>query len=438
MIRSLLSPLAVATVILAGCRAGSLLDAPVPAGVVDPSTLNTLQGAEALRSGTIETFASAYTGNFELIQWSGVLSDEMHDGYPGVTTEGVDARTINPANAEPDAAYTRLQKARQEAAEAVRRLEPFGSQAAPGDVSEMWSLEGYTVVLLAEHWCAGVPLSDVSETGAITYGTSLTTDSLFAFAIALFDSARAKAAGSTSALALAEVGAARALVDRGRYAAAAAAAPDVPASFTYRVQLDPASYSVYQDMATAGGYLTVADHKGGNGLDFISAKDPRMPIDTNGKTYLGAPHYYALKFPLNTASGDPVPLASGTEASLIRAEVLLPINGGSGSAWLDTLQALRAAAGDAETIVDPGTPSGQLDVLMRERAFWMYGTAHRVGDLRRLIRQYGRAQNTVFPTGPFVNGTQTYYTTYGTDVNFPLLNAELGNPNFHGCLNNGA
>jgi len=43
----------------------------------------------------------------------------------------------------------------------------------------------------------------------------------------------------------------------------------------------------------------------------------------------------------------------------------------------------------------------QIDVMFRERAFWLYGTGTRLGDLRRLIRQYNRDQSIVFPIGPY-------------------------------------
>jgi hypothetical protein len=35
---------------------------------------------------------------------------------------------------------------------------------------------------------------------------------------------------------------------------------------------------------------------------------------------------------------------------------------------------------------------------------WMYLTIHRWGDMRRLIRQYGRTQDKVFPTGTYFKG----------------------------------
>jgi hypothetical protein len=47
-----------------------------------------------------------------------------------------------------------------------------------------------------------------------------------------------------------------------------------------------------------------------------------------------------------------------------------------------------------------------------------------VGDLRRLVRQYNRPANTVFPTGAWHKAG-----AYGTDVNYPVPLAESNNPN---------
>jgi hypothetical protein len=55
----------------------------------------------------------------------------------------------------------------------------------------------------------------------------------------------------------------------------------------------------------------------------------------------------------------------------------------------------------------------------------MYLTAHRVGDLRRLIRQYNRGAESVFPTGAYFKGGP-----YGADVSVPVPQAEQNNPNF--------
>ena len=133
-----------------------------------------------------------------------------------------------------------------------------------------------------------------------------------------------------------------------------------------------------------------------------------------------------------------IPLASGVEARLIVAEYLL--RSGS-SAWLDSLNVLRANVSTLVPILhpqvqqqfsytlapltDPGTADARLDLLMRERALWLYMTGHRLGDLRRMVRDYGRAQNTVFPSGLYYRGG-----SYGNDVNFSVRFEEQNNPNY--------
>ena len=68
--------------------------------------------------------------------------------------------------------------------------------------------------------------------------------------------------------------------------------------------------------------------------------------------------------------------------------------------------------------------------MFRERGFWLFGTGHRHGDLRRLVRQYGLATEAVFPTGLYEGGP----STYGTAVVFIPGNGESSNPNYKGCI----
>jgi hypothetical protein len=63
----------------------------------------------------------------------------------------------------------------------------------------------------------------------------------------------------------------------------------------------------------------------------------------------------------------------------------------------------------------------------------MYLTGHRLGDLRRLVRQYARPVNAVYPIGISIQNTP-----YGPDVNIAISEDEANNPNFHGCLNRNA
>ena len=79
-------------------------------------------------------------------------------------------------------------------------------------------------------------------------------------------------------------------------------------------------------------------------------------------------------------------------------------------------------------LADPGTPESRISLHFRERGFWLYLTAHRLGDFRRLIRQYGRNAEAVFPTGAYFKGG-----AYGTDVVLPPNNTETNNPNWKNC-----
>ena len=54
--------------------------------------------------------------------------------------------------------------------------------------------------------------------------------------------------------------------------------------------------------------------------------------------------------------------------------------------------------------------------------------------MRRLIRQYGRTPDAVFPSGDYLKGG-----AYGADVNLPIPRSEdSNNPNSNGCLNRDA
>jgi hypothetical protein len=75
------------------------------------------------------------------------------------------------------------------------------------------------------------------------------------------------------------------------------------------------------------------------------------------------------------------------------------------------------------------------DVMFRERAFWLYGTGHRFGDMRRLVRQYTRPHQVVFPIG-YRSFPRLQSFLYSEWPNLALPQEEKqGNPLFRGCLN---
>jgi hypothetical protein len=88
----------------------------------------------------------------------------------------------------------------------------------------------------------------------------------------------------------------------------------------------------------------------------------------------------------------------------------------------------------ALTVVALGaTPQTRQNLLFSERAYDLFLTSHRLGDLRRLIRLYSRGAETVFPTGNYIQGS-----VYSTDVNLPVPFEETNNPSFTGCLDRSA
>jgi hypothetical protein len=174
------------------------------------------------------------------------------------------------------------------------------------------------------------------------------------------------------------------------------------------------------------GY-SVADRDGGNGLDFVSASDPRVQTTE----YDTAPDGVTGLFLADKYSGfdAPIVLASGVEARLIEAEAALQAGDG---AWLTIINDLRATqiAPPLPALSDPGTPEARVDLLFRERAFWLFGTGQRLADLRRLIRQYGRAPEVEFPTGTHVIGLP--YGT-ATSIPFPAVLETPFSPEVTGC-----
>src|SRR5262249_12662062 len=116
-----------------------------------------------------------------------------------------------------------------------------------------------------------------------------------------------------------------------------------------------------------------------------------------------------------------VHVADGIDARLIEAEAAL--KAGNAAGMLSILNALRAAPQQLTApappntgvttpvmaaLTLPSTADAQVNLLFREKAFWTFSRGQRLGDLRRLIRDYGRAadgSNTGgYPVGPHYKG----------------------------------
>jgi hypothetical protein len=109
-------------------------------------------------------------------------------------------------------------------------------------------------------------------------------------------------------------------------------------------------------------------------------------------------------------------------------------------AGLNSLRTTGAPIGGTNTnnitvpALTTGAPTSQdaaIDLLYKERAYWLWLTGNRLGDLRRLVRIYKRGVEAVFPTGALTSPLEGTYGT-GTTVTVPF--SERNNPNFTGCI----
>ncbi|HUQ81419.1 MAG TPA: RagB/SusD family nutrient uptake outer membrane protein [Gemmatimonadaceae bacterium] len=408
--------------------------------VVSPVQLNDKSALPTLRNGVLSTFQLAYSGGADLSNgghegqatMSGLLADEFLNAESFPDRISVDMRDIIPSNLSLVALFLDLSRARATADFASSQYNRLDAGAA--GQSEVLSIAGFSYVLFGENYCSGVPFSTLNATGGVTYGDPQTGQQVLTIAVAKFDSAItiATAANDAGLLNLARVGKARALVDLGQFAAAGAAAAAVPTSFEYLIR--SSANSLRQNNGiwnyTANTFaFSVPDREGRNGLPYLSAKDPRLEVVATGQRGFDRATPFNLQLKYADLAAD-VQLASGTEARLVQAEAAF--RAGTPAAALAILNTLRASAG-LTALTDPGSDAARADLLFRERAFWMWGTAHRLGDMRRLVRQYGRVQSAVFPTGDYHKGGQ-----YGSDVNFPVSSDERNNPKFTGCIDRSA
>jgi hypothetical protein len=439
---------------IVGCNPGNALKIPQPDNL-SSATLNSAAALPALLAGTFSAFQIAYSGAADegngghegFINFTGLFTDELSDEETFPTRILVDERVASASNASLKGYYIDINEARALADKADAKYNQFGTDSTGHD--QVLALGGFTYVMLAEAYCEGVPISTLNDNGSITYGQPLTRPQVLAIAIQRFDSAEtfAKNAGDSATLNLARVGLGRAFVDSGDFADAVAAVTPVPVTYSDVIGASTNSAVENNGIWTYSfnelGFA-VSDKEGTNGLPFVSANDPRVPTfnitdspgpDSGevGTSGLGCPAACIafIQQQLYPTQSTPIPLASGTEAQLIIAEA--DLKGGNVAGWTGILNSLRASAGIAALTPDSTTlasPDMQLSVMFRERAFWMFLTGHRLGDLRRLIRQYGRDVSVVFPVGKAINGVP-----YGSDVNFDISEDEANNPNFHGCLN---
>lgn len=394
--------------------------------IIDPDDVLNAAGAPAIYAGAVSEITTLISGTVGggLAIFTGLFTDEVMHGSTPPEVRQFDLRDVLITNGTPQGLFLGVQRVRFRNERAARLLTDLLA-ASDKRVGEVLAIAGWSYILLAEIYCSAVPISD-PETE--TLGSPLTTNELLDSALARLTSAAAATGGDARIVGLIGVLRGRALLNKGDFAGAAQAVAGVPTNYVYQFFHSTTSGRQSNGIPAAftSEVYSVPNREGTNGIDFVSANDPRVTsragsqadgLSRNDKV---TPMRIYTKY---TTSADPFTAASGIEARLIEAEAALPANPVT---WLAKLNEARATVPGLTPLADPGTATARVDLTFRERAFWLYLTAHRLGDLRRLVRQYGRNAETVFPTGAY----HKQGLVRGTQVAWFVPQNEENNPNF--------
>jgi len=442
-------------VLSTGCNAKDELLSPQQPGVIAPGDIQSSTGAEGLYIGAIGRFTVALNGsptnsgsNQEAAwNWAGLFTDEFRNSDTFSQRINDDQRVLQDNDQLVTAIWAGLQQGRgysRTAAEALLKFEP----TATAKISEMYFQIGFLELTLGQEFCNGIPLG-FTVGGQPQYTAPLTTADVFTTASARLDTALTYVAGATDSASVQVrnailVAQARSLVDQGKYDAAAALVATVPTSFQFVVNYSNTTIdNQWWIMGTSVKRYSLGDSVGvaDNAIPYLSLKDPRVLVNASDSGTAGQNISTKFYWPTLLAGRDaPLPITTGIDARLIEAEAQL--NDGNYSGMLATLNALRASPQTIGTFkvpvlppltTTPATKDAAINLLFREKGLWQFGRGVRMDDMRRLVRQYGRTQDTVFPSGAYPGGG-----VYGDQVAFPVPDAERTNPLFKGCLDRNA
>jgi starch-binding outer membrane protein, SusD/RagB family len=445
----------------AGCNPSEkLLEASDP-DIVDPSATDSPDGAEALRLGALARFrniTAGDNGNGNESTWlfGGLLVDEWGTASTFVQNDEADLRQVKLDNGTVTYAFRKLHRVRtavNQALPAMRKWRPTETTK----LAELYLARGFAEMQLASDFCNGIPLSNaVTESGAVEYDSPRSVAEVFNVAVATLDSGIAIVSSATSGDAFDVLNAlrvtkARALLGLDKVAEAGALVAPVPNTFSYNhTFLSATGSNAIWGQPRSGRRYLVGDSVEGNArnllvknaIPFFSSKDPRLPASYTITVRSATRSDTTKSQDGNTNSRTTtlydqettVAVANALDARLIESEAKL--KAGDVAGWLKILNDLRARQWQIGTLLtptmpaltDPGTNAARLDLQFREKAFWTFSRGQRLGDLRRLVRFYGRTAENTFPVGPHYRGGE-----YGPDVNFPVPQEEENNPNFKGC-----
>ena len=450
-----------ATGIVAGCN--EFLTANNP-GLIQEDRLGDTSLVDLMANSTVGALQDVYSW---MADYGSVYTDETRN-HGSFFEEGLyDQRRLQPDNGTLSTFhYAPLMRARWLADSLTARIRTIYGDSATHDVrvARGYAMAGFDLVVLGEYFCE-VPVPAPGE----RYGPLIKPDSLFGLAMARFDSAikiaaAAKAASakitSGPSLALAQrlvlgadsvrnfalVAKARAALNRGDKALALATAQQVTSmggatEFEYRMSYNDNTalnlINRFQPDFSGGAGVTI---RSVTGTRFIGLDDARVPHPINATT--GAPlpeaatggnwvvpnagasfsSFNNTKTGADFTAGTSIRVASMLEARYIIAEAGgaagTNLGGVSNIAFVES----RRTAFSSSTTPNAVTAANYSASLMEQRSRDFFLDGHRMGDLRRYLKN----GTDLWEKGAMYGGT----TTFNDQTCWPINVAEVTNNPF--------
>lgn len=377
--------------------------------------------------------------------WRGsMFTDEQVTGINWEGTARLNQRIVNFQEGDPDGMFTALSRVRALGDSIAGRFKGTGGEAllenATSDerLARVLNLAGYGYVMTADAMCEAT-INDEP--------TRYTPEQLYGFAVERFNEALtvATAAGSDDMADLARVGLSRAHLNLGNVADVMTAAGAVTLDYRANAQYHPDANSNVMFARVTGGNHALGMHPDflqgtfGETVPAAQQTDPRIQhtedfsLGHNQLTPLYKPYQpwaYSGFTPVpQSAGGEPILFeenSSITYASWLEAmhnyyEAAGPSGTGPEGTTLEFVNA-RRAFGNQAALAGP-TDDELMAELREQRGRDLFLSGHRLGDLRRWLRQ---GVGDFFPSGPHVN---EQWGLYDDATCFPIpVEEEESNP----------
>ncbi len=377
--------------------------------------------APLLVNGLVGDFDCAF-GAYAVL--GGILSDELIESTQTANRWPYERREVQSSDqlygtfgCEAIGVYTPFSTARWTADQVLTRLNGWTDAQMPSGASRTQLIAtaaayaGYSYLLMGEAFCS-VAFDGGPEVQSA--GTFALAEERFTTAI---QAATTLGAAGTELRHMALVGRARSRLNRGLYALADADAALVPIGFVRTMGASSATARRNNRVWAQNGPSSNATTVGPafRNLTVGGVADSRVPVAETTRTATDGNRIWEQRKFLTSAT--PIPIASGDEAILIRAEVAA--RAGDETAAEGYINQLRARAG-LPSYDGPGAAAA-LQQVIDERRRELFLETHRFFDIRRLNLALDPAPGTVYSKGG----------TYGSTRCLPLPDIErLNNPNF--------